>query len=229
MKKSIILTLLTLCTGFSSRLFADEPTSDGTFQGLLKEFPQGKLPYKLTADALKHMLLQQYGLETGRAKSKTANRISRKYYALLPDMVRFSRIAKMPEPIMALESKTNYALIYTVTHYGTEYKVAIYNKQGAFLYKKVLAFANQDSLQAVVLDENLKAIFSTHAIVWEKDIKKEGYEKNNIKTITLVNESVVDLTIVPESEKKEQKEPATPNMPKNPPAQTKKQPAIIRA
>jgi hypothetical protein len=226
MKKSIILTLLTFCTSFSTAIFAVEPTGDATFQDLLKEFPQGKLPYTLTADALKHQLLQQYELETRRTKSKVVNRISRKYYTLLPDMVRFSRIAKMPEPVMALESKTNYALIYTVTHYGVEYKVAVYDKQGAFLYNQVLAFASQETLQAVVLDENLKATFSMYDLIWEKDIKKEGYKKNNIKTLTLAKKSVVDLTIVPKSEKKEQKEPA--NIPKSEPVQSKKQPTVIR-
>ena len=229
MKKSIILTLLAFCTSFSTAIFAVEPTGDATFQDLLKEFPKGKLPYTVSADDLKHQLLQQYGLEKQTGKSKKVDRISRKFHTLLPDMVRFSRIAKMPEPIMALESKTNYALIYTVTHYGAEYKVAIYDKQGQFLYKRVLASASQSELQAVVLDENLKATFSTHTLVWERDIEKEGYEKNRIKSITLTKKDVVDLTIVPEAEKKEQKEPLVPNAPKKSPVQSKKQPTIIRA
>jgi hypothetical protein len=230
MKKSVILAFLTFCTTFSTPIFAVEPTGDVTFQKLLKEFPQGKLPYKLTTDVLKQELLQQYGLGTSQSKSKVSNsnRLSMKYHSLLPDMVPFSRMARMPEPVMALESETNYALIYMLSRYKPEYKVAIYDKQGQFLYKKILAFAQKDEIQAVVLDENLKATFSTHAIVWEKDVSKEGVEKNAIKSVTFTKEAVVDMTIVPESEKKAPKE-STPNVPKSPPAQSKKQPAIIRA
>jgi hypothetical protein len=230
MKNSVILAFLMCCTGFSNPIFAVEPTGDVTFQKLLKEFPQGKLPYRFTADALKHELLQQHGLEAGQPKSKvySSNRLSIKYHSLLPDMVPFSRMARMPEPVMALESKTNYALIYMLYRYKPEYKVAIYDKEGHFLYKKVLAFAANKEIQAVVLDENLKATFSTYALVWEKEIEKEGFVKNAIQTVTFTKEFVMDMTIVPASEKKEPKE-SIPNAPKSPPAQSQKQPAIIRA
>jgi hypothetical protein len=231
MKKSIILTLLTFCTSFSTAIFAVEPTGDATFQDLLKQFPKTQLPYSLSAEALKHELLVRYGIEkeADSKKTKTTGRLNYKYRQLLPDMSHFSRSPQMPTPVASLETKTHYALIYTLDRFEVEYRVAIYNKKGEFMHKRTLAVAHNDVIQSVLLDENLSATISKHQIVWEKDIEKHGYEKNKVKSFKVQNTEIVDITAPEKTEKQEKKHPKTPIVPKASPVQQQKQPAVIRA
>jgi hypothetical protein len=232
MKKSIIFALLTFCTSFSAAIFAVEPTGDVTFQDLLKQFPKNNLPYSLSAETLKHELLVRYGIEKEEknATQKTFNgRLNYKYRQLLPDMSRFSRAPLMPTPIAALETSTNYALIYTIDRYDVEYRVAIYNKAGEFLHKRVLASAHKDAIQSALIDENLNATITTHAIIWERDVEKEGYEKNKVKSFKVQKTEIVDITLPENTEKQEKKSRKTPISPKVPPVQQQKQPAVIRA
>jgi hypothetical protein len=230
MKKSIILGLLTFCTSFSAAIFAVEPTGDATFQDLLKQFPKSNLPYSISADALKHELLVRYGIEKeAETKKKPTNRLGYKYSSLLPDMSRFSRSPQMPSPVASLETKTYYALIYTMDRFEVEYRVAVYNKKGEYLHKRILAAAHNDVIQSALLDENLNATVSTHKIVWEKDIEKHGYEKNKVKSFKVQNTEIVDITVPEKTEKQEKKHPKAPIMPKASPVQQQKQPAVIRA
>ncbi len=230
MKKSIILTLLTFCTTFSTAIFAVEPTGDATFQDLLKQFPKNNLPYSISAEALKHELLVRYGIEKeAETQKKYTSRLNYKYRSLLPDMSRFSRSPQMPTPVASLETKTHYALIYTLDRFEVEYRVAIYNKKGEFLHKRTLAIAHNDVIQSALLDENLNATVSTHKIIWEKDIEKDGYENNKVKSFKVQKTEIVDITVPETTEKQGKKHPKAPIVPKASPVQQQKQPTVIRA
>jgi hypothetical protein len=220
MKRNIILTVLFLSAKFAG---ATAPNADADFKSLLKLFPKGTFPYAITMESLKKDLLIRNGVETDKKSTQTQRRtrIGRQYYALLPDMAPFSRAPVMPEAIAALESPNNYALVYTFGHYDIDYRIAVYSKNGEFLFKKPIAFAETDKIQEVVLDENLKATFTTHNIAWAKDVEKHGFEKNKIKEIKIQKKELVDLAqlakeSLPNKDKKKNKPKSTPSVGKEP-------------
>lgn len=234
MKKSIILTLLMLSTGFATTIFATKPTPKQAdkpgFEDLLNEFPKGTLPYALSADALKQEFVQERGVERSKAQKIIPKKLIR-YHSLLPNMTRFnfSRTPNMPEAVMALESKTHYVLIYTKGRHFAEYQAAIYDKKGHLFHNIEVAHANQDEIKSFSLDENLNATFTTYELKWKKDVETAGYAGNKIKSMTLQKTNVVDMTVLPKSDEKEPQTPKLPIPDKKAPAEVKKQPAIIRA
>jgi hypothetical protein len=232
MKKSIILTLLMLSTGFATTIFATKPTPEQAdkprFEDLLNEFPKGTLPYTLSADALKQEFVQERGVERSKAQQIIPKKRIQNHL-LLPDMPRFSRMPAMPEAVMALESKTHYVLIYTRGRYLGGYQAAIYDKKGRLFYNMEVAHANQDEIKSFSLDENLNATFTMYELKWKKNVETAGYAGNKIKSMTLQKTNVVDMTVLPKSEEKEPQAPKLPIPDKKAPAEIKKQPAIIRA
>jgi hypothetical protein len=97
------------------------------------------------------------------------------------------------------------------------------------LHKQILAVAHNDVIQSALLDENLNATLATYKIIWEKDIEKDGYENNKVKSFKVQKTEIVDITVSERVEKREKKHPKAPIVPKAAPVQPQKQPAVIRA
>ena len=217
MKKTTFLPVLGLMlaaavflTAFSDKKpLLNDP--EVTFEEFLQQFSEKSLPYSLDENSLKAQL-DKYVTQVNHPDKETykeqPKRLDWKYYQFLPDLkneASFSRLPMQAEAVAMFAAGDKIGVMYSTSRsfrfgYAT-FHVCVFDKKGNQISNNVVGKVMPESIMSASISKMLQATLKSWHIDWKKDYAKNGLDGNQIKGLSLVESSNLDLTLpTPKSE-----------------------------
>jgi|1048.fasta_scaffold01859_3 hypothetical protein len=190
MRKIFTLLLVSLFTLAAS-------AQNASFEEFLSQFPKASLPYSLSQEALRSQLEQR----AGNQPVERPKLLEWQFYEFLPALeedARTNRMPVYPEPVVALENETHYAVIYnTGRNFARQYKtynIAVFEKNGKLVATRCIGGVNPVMLATAHINKDFIITIEEFSINWAKNYSTHGIEGNSILGLTRINTRIVKAT-----------------------------------